>query len=692
MFDRTLLPPADVEMLIISDTHYMLDLGDQPLEFESRRKQTPRAATAFAVGARLDVPLVFHLGDLVQEYPETPGFNQAMDEALAQIRASGLQLHQVAGNHDVGDKPDDTMPTEPVTAESLAGYTARFGRSWYCVEAGDCAVLVLNSQIMNGNLPEADQQRRWFEEELVQQHGKRLFVLLHLPPYLFDRQEKSLGHYENIAEPDRSWLLSLLEKHQVERLFAGHVHTTFYDRLGPVRYLVCNSTSFTRPGFCYQFTSGPLPERGRDDTPKMGFYLMRVLPHRSDVHFIRTAGACQVEDVVAPHHNMLLTRTSAGLPDSPLGLTLRQALSTRCEVPLAWPGAIRERIRNDYPALACLELGVRWLRVPWEDVTDEFQAERLALLRAEGVQVIATNLWGDGTPVGAYLERFANHIDGWELQLPGRLYPTPDEWIELVKLIHTTRLPFGLSPVMPNEMVPGKQHPRTRFGYRVEELEQLAAESAGAGVPLASVLCRVPWDSEPWEVAQRLLSLMADHETVSTWTIDLAVELPWNDDSRNATRAADAMLAAALLPSGKLYLEPLLEMDRTMDTSLGLMDTFCNRRPAYEVVRSLNSLLFHAGRVAVTGDRHTDGEIQLRMLHGQRNMDLLISPQQPDGMVGPEGMQWITDRLNHPAPDTPATLYFLAQATSQQRGWGDVQVLLQRQRWSEMVLVRLAND
>lgn len=696
MFDRTLLPPAELEIVIISDTHYMLDLGSEPLEFESRRKQTPRAATAFATAAKLDVPLVFHLGDLVQEYPETPRFNQAMDEALAQIRASGLTLQQVAGNHDVGDKPDATMPTEPVTADSLAGYLERFGPSYYTVElstveSGGCAFIVLNSQIMNSDLPAAAEQRVWLEEELEKQRGKRLFVLLHLPPYLFDRREKSLGHYENVAEPDRGWLLDLLQQHGVERLFAGHVHTTFYDRIGQVRYLVCNSTSFTRPGFCYQFTSGPLPERGRDDTPKMGFYLLRILPDRSDVHFLRTKGACRIEDVVAPQRQLLITRTSAGLQDSPLGLTARQALVTQHEVPLAWPGSIRERIRNDYPTLACLELGVQTLRVPWEDVVDSFQSKRLALLRAEGLQVVATHLWGDGTPIADYLNTYADAIDGWEVQLPGELYPSDAQWRELQTLIAATGRPCSLSPVMPNEQVPGKQHPRTRFGYRAEELAQLAAESQQAGVAISGVLCRVPWEVQPWDVALHLQNLMAEHETIAGWSVDLAVELPWVDDHRNSARAADALLAAALLGQGTLYLEPLLEMDRTMDTSHGLLDTFCNRRTAYEVVRSLNSLLFHSGRVHISGDSHTDGEITLRFLRSAAALDLLIAPQVPDGVIGPEGLQWIATRFAHPAAETEVMVYHLNDATSQRRTWADVKVLLERQAWHELILLRIQN-
>ena len=44
LFDRYLLPEALFEFVVIADTHYMLERGDEALEFESRRHQRARAA------------------------------------------------------------------------------------------------------------------------------------------------------------------------------------------------------------------------------------------------------------------------------------------------------------------------------------------------------------------------------------------------------------------------------------------------------------------------------------------------------------------------------------------------------------------------------------------------------------------------------------------------------------------------
>lgn len=135
MFDRSFLPEAQLEFVLVSDTHYMLDTTGSPVEFESRRKQSARAERALRLIAQLDPRFVVHLGDLVQEYPETERYRQAILEARAQLERCGLQPYHVAGNQDIGDKPDPSMPTSWVTPESLASFHALFGRSWYSWDA-----------------------------------------------------------------------------------------------------------------------------------------------------------------------------------------------------------------------------------------------------------------------------------------------------------------------------------------------------------------------------------------------------------------------------------------------------------------------------------------------------------------------------------------------------------------------------
>ena len=70
-FDLTLLPPAQQQFTILSDTHYMLDCGDAPLEFASRRKQSQRAGAALH---RPESTQYFGVGGAIGDFPNILNF------------------------------------------------------------------------------------------------------------------------------------------------------------------------------------------------------------------------------------------------------------------------------------------------------------------------------------------------------------------------------------------------------------------------------------------------------------------------------------------------------------------------------------------------------------------------------------------------------------------------------------------
>ncbi|MCC9077967.1 metallophosphoesterase [Litorilinea aerophila] len=575
--DRSFLPSASMEWVVIADTHFMLESDGAATEFSSRRQQSARTAFALELVAALDVPLVVHLGDLVQTFPERPDFPQAVDAACAQWASQGLRPRLVAGNHDVGDKPDPTMPTAWVTGESLAAYHRRFGRSWYSWDQGGIHFVVLNSQLLNSPLPAAAEQQRWCEADLAAQGDSPVVLFLHLPPYLDHPQEAGLGHYDNIDLPARSWLLELVARHRVELLFAAHVHFAFVDRLHGARYVVVPSVSFTRPGFGELFSSPPPPEQGRDDVAKLGFYLVR----RGEdgdyrLHLIRTGGATG-----AATFRRLLTRVAPDLPHSPLGVSLRHPLAWRTALPAAWPSLVRQPARNDYPALACYELGVRHLRVPASDLEDSLQRERLDLLRREGISITATCLWRPGDPFPA--RDIPEMADTVEVVLLGTRWP---DMAALAAGLETLARPVCLSVALPGQFVPGKQHRRTRLGYMPEELQELNARLAAAHLHVHRVLCRLD-PAQAWATVP--------HLPLDSWRQIGAVDwlMEWPSVEAAAQRAAvEALAAVATQADSRLYGEPLMDLDRTMDVTPGLLDRLCNPRPLFHLLRHLNTLLF----------------------------------------------------------------------------------------------------
>lgn len=652
MFDRSFLLPADLEFVVMTDTHYMLDPGARQVEFESRRRQAARAAHAYRLVRSLDPAFVVHLGDLVQEFPESAGFDESLEQALAQVRDADLELRQVAGNHDVGDKPDPTMPTDWATSETLRAFHDRFGSSWASWSEAGCHFVILNSQIMNGPLPEAREQERWLERDLADHDGMPTFLFLHLAPFLVDEQEQGLGHYDNIDEPARSWLLGLVRAHPVQMVFAGHSHFAFFNRIDGARSYVVPSTAFTRPGFCEVFSSAPPPERGRDDAKKLGFFVVRVRDGVANVHFVRTGGATDLPDTGSPVKR-ILTGTTRDLTASPLGVTLRHPLAPVGEVPIAWQSTIRQPVRNDFPLLALLELGVRYVRVPASDLANPVQRERLAVLRDEGVSVTAMWIWSDRCPVVDEVERHRDLLDGVEIQLPGALLPD-DACLEAIDRCRDIA-PVTLSPLLPREIVPGKQHARTRFGYHLDELDDLERSLEARDAAVDRVLCRVDATEDPWD------AIVPTHDRPASTrigAIDWAVEFADADPAGQSPRGSAAMMAIACLPGSRLYLEPLVDLDRTMDAPPGLLDRLCNPRPVFHAVRTINTVLFSQPR---SWNPLPDQAIRGATAHGlagEGRSLLLVIPE-----VAPVSI--CADALGDVGRDaTNACLYTLVSGTS----------------------------
>lgn len=563
MFDRSFLPPAQTEFVVITDTHHMIDPGDRPLEFESRRKQTHRSEAALAAVRDLAPDFAVHLGDLVQEYPETPDFPRALGEALDRIASIGVDVHHCAGNHDVGDKPDGAMPTHPTTPEGLAAYHDRVGRSFYSFDHGDHHLVVLNSQIMNTDLPEAAEQDTWLDADLAAAEGRRIAVFIHLPPYLFDPSDPAFGNYDVIAEPARARLLDAVARHRVELLCAAHVHFAFFDRIGDTRYVVLPSPAFTRPGFSHLFTSPPPPEHGRDDTPKLAFYLFRSGPGFLDRHTIRTSG--RTDPLLG---DRVLTRTARSLPNARLGLTLTHTPAPVAQVPIAYPSVIRQTVRNDYPLLTVEEMGLRHLRVPIADIEDDDQFARLSMLRDRGTALTAILAAESPDPLPDTIDRIADRVDTLEIQLPaGR--------IDSLSAVQSP-IPIALAPIDPSERVTGKQHLRTRIGFPVNR--------ADTDHPYERTVVSIA----PWESPLDLASL-ADRPLPKP--LDVSLDLV-DDDAANAERVAAAALLAASLPGARLFCQPSQDLDRTMDVANGFLDPLCNPRPVVTVYRLLNTLLF----------------------------------------------------------------------------------------------------
>ena len=586
-FDRSYVPEADLEFVVLADTHHLVDPGMYSTKGDSVtpeivREWSDRGDWALALAKATEPALVFHVGDLAQEYPGSRFFDRGRRAAVAQFEESGLAVNFAAGNMDIGDKPDPTVPAGWVEPGFLKRWDEDFGKSFYSRTEGNCHFIVLNSQIMNTTLPEALEQREWVEADLADHASHRLFIFLHLPPYLVDEDEPGLGSYDVLDNPDRTWLLDLCRRYEVDALFSGHTHFQVFNRAGDTRLYTLPSTTTTRPGFYEAFNVRP-PDRGWTDTTKLGFFLVRVTDRGTSVHLIRTSGETHSDRRTG---SRILTGTSLDTRHSPAGAYLRLPITHKSDGAISYPNHVRHRIRDDYPLLGCIEAGLRHVRFPIHDLDVALQRERLAVLRRESVRLTATVLCPTARDIASAAPKVAE-ADCLELQLTNRILPDDDDLAALAKLVDAGAT-VALAPLAMEDT--GKVHLRSRTGYRPRELPHLDKMLTDRGLLLDRAVCMVDDSESVWSDIRTF-----DTQLRSVGGLDFLVPLGTDDDA-NALAVAEALFAAATMPGCRIYLDPLQDLDRVTKVVHGLLDRLSNPRAAFHVTRVLNTVLFGQGR------------------------------------------------------------------------------------------------
>jgi hypothetical protein len=240
----------------------------------------------------------------------------------------------------------------------------------------------------------------------------------------------------------------------------------------------------------------------------------------------------------------------------------------------------------------------------------------------------------------------------FELRLPGG--DLSERAAADIRRIHSEGRAVSLSPVLPNDKVPGKQHLRTRNGFTPGELSELDGRLAALEAHVERAVCRIGMDQSPWAYFGELAELKLER----IGALDVTLELT-TDDRENSRRCAEALMGCAALSGARLFLEPLADMDRTMDVRHGLVDAQSNPRPPFHAARCLNTVLFSRGREW----RRVDGPVprvrrdgvnvayvasaeQLKRLSPQESMrvyhleECTVGRALPAEMQGPVVVEW----------------------------------------------------
>jgi len=186
---------------------------------------------AVATANRLKPAFVVVTGDLVNR----PGDARQIAEyrRIMSRLNPGIALHNVAGNHDVGNVP---------TPESLRLYRSAFGPDYYTFRVAGAVFFVLDSTLIHapqGAPAEYEKQERWLRDELRKARAagaRHMIVLQHHPWYLENVDEPDT--YDNIPLERRRRYLDLFREYGVTRVFSGHYHQNRLVQAGDMEFVV----------------------------------------------------------------------------------------------------------------------------------------------------------------------------------------------------------------------------------------------------------------------------------------------------------------------------------------------------------------------------------------------------------------------------------------------------------------------
>ncbi|NLX53858.1 MAG: hypothetical protein GXY58_01950 [Planctomycetaceae bacterium] len=220
------LVPAQVEadeplfFIQLTDPQFGMFTNDRDF-----RQETANFEFAIATANRLKPSFVVVTGDLTNKMGDAAQIDEYL--RIIALLDRSIPLYHVPGNHDIGNEP---------TPETIAAYTARYGRDHFAFRCGPVLGLALNSCLLKSphSAPQqAAQQEVWLRAELEQARRDKVphvIVFQHHPWFATDIDEADT--YNSLPLQDRRRFLDLLAEHAVTHVFAGHYHANATARYG----------------------------------------------------------------------------------------------------------------------------------------------------------------------------------------------------------------------------------------------------------------------------------------------------------------------------------------------------------------------------------------------------------------------------------------------------------------------------
>ena len=626
---------------VVTDTHVNFGETQCNSEFEINQYANGRLRHVVRDLNHRDLDFVVHLGDIVHPVPALPDlYEMAANCFRQQVADLRHPLHLVPGNHDIGEKPIAWSTGAVACDDYIALWKKNFGANYQSFDHRDGRFFMIDSQIINSGLAAETKQKIWLEAEIADaaERGMRIFVHTHYPIYLTAPGEDE--HFDNLAEPGRSWLLNLMEQHRVEAQFSGHVHNFWFNRFGVTNCYALPSTAFVRQDYAEMYRAAPLPgtEGGRSDLAKLGYFVIQVHEHGHFCQWVRTFGAIAEPDSAdtAPVHQVPAIHPLQN-PHSRFGFDMRQNWLEEVEIPPS--GSLdefdRKRMRNDYALMALVETGVRRVRIPATDLLIPEHRARLEDCACLGFQF---TLFSFGFPDKRLLDAVGNAkglIDMWEI------CDTTEELPDVVDVVRATVKAAGISLYLSRirtredqESAGGKYHHMIVHGFTRDDNKQIKQIAGLAGVD--GLVFRIEGATSPWEAARRALAACSSHGLKASLHIRMTKGSPGSqqtDDNWVANRVAEAIATACAFEDVHVYADTFADVDRGYYRRHGVVNRFYNPRPGFAVTRHLTAAFSEVGSFSPENE---GAQVSL-VGEGGQHFELVheASPKASDNSTGP---------------------------------------------------------
>ena len=616
--------PILFSLAVVTDSHVRLETDDPQNLYPSDKYANDKNRYVVDQINKMDPDLVIHLGDIPHTIPSSENHDQVMRNAHS-IYRGGIksEFHVVGGNHDIGNKPNAFTSSPSIDERSHEVFEKYWGATYSSFDYEDCHFLLLNSSVLNSGLALEAEQRAWLLDDLERNRetGRRMFWCMHHPPFINHPSE--IEHYDNIGEPARSWLLSLMETFEVEAIFCGHAHNFFYNLYKNTDIYVLPSITFVRPDFSAMFHVAPADdENGRNDVNKLGFSLLEIRERGHRLSTIRTYGLTEERDDTVVSRPLSLSTSVQDVLTSGVGASLRHTWAKVTYMPCdSLDEFARKPIRNDYLLQALGELDIRKLRVPIGDLGDPETLERIRVLKRLGHEFTVFSI---GTPASSAKDLIMKHqdlVDAWEVTIPRRQMGEAIAALREVKSRASVAVFLStldtLADQKEEEDFLFSHFPSHGFKLREFDLLRSGIDRFDAAGVLDGFVFAVNAEMEILESIRRveeMMNLLGMRGVVHLNMPRLTEAIPYEDDNEIARVVAETLIASLAVENVDVFLDTLVDHDRGYFPRHGLMDRRYNPRLAYHTFRHLHR--------AVSGGREGLGVGRIRTDPETRAFDL----------------------------------------------------------------------